>query len=67
MIREQTVLLKIWYDDSQSEEPAKWDWPELLGLGFHMDESEGVSVLEVDGMKIPDNQGNLVHDQNEED
>lgn len=67
MIREQTVLLKIWYEDTTSEEPAKWDWPELLGLGFHIDECEGVSVLEVDGNKISSNKGNLVHDQDDED
>lgn len=45
MIREQTILLKIWYDDSVTKEPAQWDWPNLLDMG----DSEGVQILEVDG------------------
>ena len=54
MIREQTILLKIWYDDSRSVEPARWNWSELLDMGFHVDETEGVQVLEVNGQKIED-------------
>lgn len=54
MIREQTILLKIWYDDSHVEPPMMWDWPELLG--------EDVSLLEVDGEPVRDNHGNLVRE-----
>lgn len=51
MIKETTVKLKIWYDDTLSDHPAKWDWNTLLDLGAgHVDdESEGVELVEVDG------------------
>lgn len=50
MIKEATVKLKIWYDDTLSEHPSNWDWNTLLDLAGHVDdESEGVELLEVDG------------------
>lgn len=52
MIREQTILLKIWYDDSATKAPIEWDWPNLLDMGYHMDDSEGVQILEVDGKAV---------------
>lgn len=48
MIREQTVLLKITYDDEYREDaPDSWDWNEMLGMGFHSGDSENVEVIEV--------------------
>ena len=54
MIREQMILLKVQYDDITVESPAQWDGPSLLG--------ENVQILEVDGQKVRENNGNLVRD-----
>lgn len=42
MIKTQTVVLEIQFDDQMSERPADWNWRELLDLG----PDEEVHVLE---------------------
>jgi hypothetical protein len=44
MIKTQTVVLEIQFDDQMSESPDKWNWSELLDLG----PDEEVRVLEVE-------------------
>lgn len=32
-MKQQTVTLKIVYDELQNDPPAQWDWPLLLDMG----------------------------------
>jgi hypothetical protein len=54
-MKTQKILLEVTYDENWSEEPARWNWPDLL-------DADSVSILEVDGNQVPDNKGNLVMD-----
>jgi hypothetical protein len=54
-IKKQTITLEISYDEGFAEPPAQWDWPALLGIGVG---DERVQILEVDGVKVPLNEGN---------
>lgn len=55
-IKTQTITLEISYDENFADPPARWDWPALLGVGVG---DERIQVLEVDGAKVPPNEGNL--------
>ena len=32
-MKQQTVTLKIVYDELQNDAPSEWDWPRLLDMG----------------------------------
>ena len=51
MKKTQTILLKISYNDRTEEQPANWNWHDLLDMGL-----ETVQVLEVDGRPVPEKQ-----------
>lgn len=53
-MKTQKILLEVTYDENMTEEPARWNWRDLL--------DESVAILEVDGNKVPENNGNLVMD-----
>lgn len=58
-MKTQKILVEVTYDENMVEEPAMWNWRELLDTGAG---DESVTILEVDGNKVPENMGNLVMD-----
>ena len=54
-MKTQKILLEVTYDENMVEEPAMWNWRDLL-------DTDSVSILEVDGNQVSENQGNLVTD-----
>lgn len=51
-MKTQTILLKITYDENFVEPPVLWDWNDLL-------DTEEVKIIEADGEKVPENNGNI--------
>lgn len=37
MIKEQTLILKVRYDDETSNSPNTWNWSELVGSGHEIE------------------------------
>jgi hypothetical protein len=59
-MKQQTVTLKIVYDELQNDAPSEWNWPMLLDIGG----AESVEVIDANPVEsAPESETN--EDENE--